>query len=306
MSDEWIVVGLGESLWDILPSGPRLGGAPLNVAVHSRELLDNCPGRFVLATRVGSDSLGKDILDAVAARGLDTDFVQQDATHPTGTVAVELTSTGPKYTFADDVAWDRLEFTPSWSDLAKNCSAVCYGTLAQRSRPSRETILTFLDAAKHAVRMFDVNLRPPYYDPELLEQSCRRASMVKLNEHELPVLAEALGLPAGAPVFQLAQLRARYELDLVIYTRGARGTMLVLPNKVISPPAVAYPITENADDVGAGDACTAAVLVGWLLKLPPARIAELANQMGAFVASQSGATPRLPDEIKRLVNENQP
>jgi fructokinase len=123
-----------------------------------------------------------------------------------------------------------------------------------------------------------------------------------LNEHELPVLAEALGLTAAAPVFQLAQLRARYDLSVVVYTRGRLGTMLVLPDQVISPPAVGYLAADEADDVGAGDACTAAVLAGWLLKLSPTRIAELANHMGAFVASQTGATPKLPNEIKQLLN----
>jgi fructokinase len=154
--------------------------------------------------------------------------------------------------------------------------------------------------------MFDVNLRPPFYDRDVLLESCRRASIVKLNENELPALAEALSLPAGAPVFQLAQLRARFELDAVVYTRGRRGTMIVLADKVISPPAVAFPVAESADDVGAGDACAAAVLVGWLLKLPPTRIAELANHMGAFVASQSGATPTLPLEITKQLDLSSP
>jgi fructokinase len=217
-------------------------------------------------------------------------------------VSVEFTAAGTKYAFADDVAWDHLEFTPEWRRLAGECSAVCFGTLAQRSPTSRETIRQFLDSAKQAVRLFDINLRPPHYDSQLLEDGCLRASIVKLNEHELPMLAEALRLPAGAPVFQLAQLRSRYELAAVVYTRGRRGTMLVLANEVISPPPVAYPIADAADDVGAGDACAAAVLVGWLMCLPPTRILELANHMGAFVSSQSGATPRLPREIMELVH----
>jgi fructokinase len=243
------------------------------------------------------------LLAELTARQLSTDMVQHDSGHSTGTVSVRFDTGQTNYTFTDEVAWDYLEFTPEWRQLASECSAVCFGTLAQRSPQSRHTIGQFLDVASQAVRLFDINLRVSFFDSRILEEGCRRATMVKLNELELPILAEALFLPAGAPVFQLAQLRARYELDLVVYTRGRRGTMLVLPDKVISPPAVAYPVAEAADDVGAGDACSAAVLVGWLMQMHPTRIAALANHMGAYVASQSGATPQLPQEFIQLVQE---
>jgi fructokinase len=296
------IVGLGESLWDLLPSGPKLGGAPLNVVVHVNQLLQEHTGRGMVATRAGVDGLGRQLLAELAERNLDADYVQRDPTHPTGTVDVRLTAGGAQYDFAEDVAWDHLELTPEWENLARDCSAVCFGTLAQRSAISRGTIQRFLELAKLAVRLFDVNLRPPFYDPHVLEQSCRSASIVKLNEQELPVLAESIRLPSGTPVFRLAQLRIRYDLDAVVYTRGRRGTMIVLGDEVISSPAVAYPATNHADDVGAGDACSAAVLVGWLMRLPPTRIAELANHIGAFVASQCGATPKLPNEILELMH----
>ena len=302
MDEGMTIVGLGESLWDLLPSGKQLGGTPLNVAVHAQQLLGERGGRGIAATSVGVDRLGDEMIAELAARGMSIEHVQRDLTHPTGTVQVELRDGQLDYQFVSDVAWDHLEFTSSLANLASSCSAVCFGTLAQRAVESRETIWRFLDAAKHATRLLDVNLRPPFYTQRVLEESCRRASIVKLSEQELPTVVEALVLPVGAPVFQLAQLRARYELDAVVYTRGQRGTMVVLQDKVISPPAVSYPFAADADTVGAGDACAAAILAGWALGLPPAKIAEVANHMGAFVASSSGATPTLPPNITQLLN----
>jgi fructokinase len=190
-----------------------------------------------------------------------------------------------------------MEFTPAWRDLAKRANAICFGTLAQRSETSRNTIYHFLDAAAGATRLLDVNLRQQFFSRRVIGESLRRANIVKLNEQELPVVADLLELPVGAPIYRLAQLRARHDLDAVVYTRGRRGTMLVLADKVIAPPAVSYPVATNADAVGAGDACTAGILVGWLRGLPHAQIAELANELGAYVASQAGATPNLPPAI---------
>jgi fructokinase len=297
------IVGLGEALWDLLPTGKKLGGATLNVAFHVQQLLSSRGGTGIVASRVGQDSLGNEIVARLADGGMTSEFVQRDAARPTGTVQVELRDGQPHYKFAAGVAWDHLEFTPEWADLARRATGVCFGTLAQRSARSRETIWQFVDAAGSAIRLFDVNLRPPHYDGHVVVESCRRATHVKLNEEELPVVAHFLSLTAGAPVFQLAQLRARYELDAVVYTRGKRGTMLVLADNVISPAAVNYPEAADADPVGAGDACSAAILVGFALGMSPSRIGELANHLGAFVASQPGATPQLPDNILRLLDE---
>jgi fructokinase len=316
------IVGLGEALWDLLPSGKQLGGAPLNVAVHAQQLLrgrgknsshlaprDDAPlakradytGCGVVASRVGSDPLGDELVAELLARQMTADFVQRDPSHATGTVRVTLEKGQPRYEIVEDVAWDCFEFTPTWEQLASGAAAICFGSLAQRSGASRGTIEKFLDAAQTAIRLFDVNLRQKFFSRDVIDGSCRRATLVKLNEEELPVLAKLLGLSAGAPVFQLAQLRARYELDAVVYTRGRRGTMLVLDDKVITPPAVSYPFAADADSVGAGDACAAGILVGWSLGLPRGRIAELANHLGAFVASRRGATPQLPPEILQLI-----
>jgi fructokinase len=295
-----VIVGLGEALFDLLPTGRVLGGAPLNVAYHAHALLSNRGGQGVVASRVGSDELGEEIVARLERHGMTTDYLQRDAARPTGTVNVTLRAGQPTFEIVANVAWDYMEFTPAWSELAGRATAVCFGTLAQRFTVSRRAIEAFLDAATSAVRLFDVNFRQHFYDRGLIEESCRRATMVKLNEEELPVLAKLLGLTANAPVEQLKQLQSRFGLDAVVYTRAERGTMLVLRDEVITPPAVSYPAAPNADSVGAGDACSAGILVGWSLGLPPARTAELANQLGAFVASQPGATPVLPPEIISL------
>jgi fructokinase len=302
MTHELTIVGLGEALFDLLPGGRVLGGAPLNVACHAHALSRGRAGEGVVASRVGSDALGDEIVADLAQRGMSTKFVQRDAAHPTGTVNVTLQAGQPSFEIVPDVAWDYMESTPAWSELAKRATAVCFGTLAQRSAASRTAIDAFLDAAVGAIRLFDVNLRQQFFDRALVEASCRRATMVKLNEEELPVLSTLLELPVGAPVFQLEPLRARFNLDVVIYTRAHRGTMLILPNKVIVPPTVSYPAAANADAVGAGDACSAGILVGWSLGLTPSRTAELANHLGAYVASQPGATPDLPPEIISLAD----
>jgi fructokinase len=294
------IVGLGEALWDLLPSGRHLGGAPLNVAFHVQQLLRERGGRGIVASRVGTDPLGDELVAELLGRQMTADYLQRDSVRPTGTVHVSLEKGQPRYDIVQNVAWDHLEFTGEWRQLAASAAAVCFGTLAQRSAPSRAAIGQFLSAARGAVRLLDVNLRQNFYSRDVLEESCRRATLVKLNEDELPVIAKLLGLATGAPVFQLANLRARYDLAGVVYTRGRRGTMLVLDNKVIAPAAVSYPTAADADSVGAGDACSAGVLVGWSLGLPPTRVAELANHMGAFVASQRGATPSLPPEILQM------
>lgn len=311
MDSERLIVGLGEALWDVLPSGKKLGGAPLNVVCHVHKLLSSSGGRGVVASRVGVDPLGEEVVNELQRRRMTVDCVQRDRAHATSTVTVDLAGGGPTYTFASDIAWDHLEFTPEWASLAAGCAAVCYGTLAQRSLQSRAAIWHFLDAAPQAIRLFDVNLRQGFYDREAIVEGCRRATIVKLNNHELKVVTEAVGLPAGAsgltgetieslPV--LRALRTRFELDAIVFTRGERGTLLVVGEDAFEPPPVDYPKAPQADSVGAGDACSAGILTGWVRGLPPARTAELANHLGAFVASQHGATPVLPSKIIRLAD----
>jgi fructokinase len=304
MDDTFTIVGLGEALWDMLPGGKQLGGAPLNVACHAQRVLKRRGGRGVVASRVGKDSLGDQVLRELHDRGMPTAYLQHDEQHATGTVHVQLDQGQPTYTITREVAWDHLEFTSEWADLAATCTAVCFGTLAQRSAASRECVWQFLDAARPAIRLFDVNLRQAYYDRESIVEGCRRATIVKLNEEELPIVAEHLELRAGERDGQLAELRTKCRLEAVVLTRGARGTLLVLASETIDPPPASYPAAADADAVGAGDACTAGILAGWVLGLPPPRTAELANHLGAYVASQPGATPELPAEIVGLVGKS--
>jgi fructokinase len=186
----------------------------------------------------------------------------------------------------------------------ETCDAVCFGTLAQRSRQSRETIWRLLDAARGAMLLFDVNLRLGFYDRESLVESCRRATFVKLNELELPIVAEMLDLSPGPPLAKLSQLFTKFRVRGAVLTRGERGTLLATPDHVFDPPPAAYPAAPNSDAVGAGDACTAGVLVGTLLGWSGERIASFANHLGAYVASQPGATPRLPSNILELLTES--
>ena len=335
MAQDITIVGLGEALFDLLPSGKALGGATLNVACHVQQLLggaeerlhldpeeegEGIGGQGVVASRVGSDELGDEIVASLAARGMTTEFVARDLNYPTGTVRVELDEGQPTYEIVEGVAWDHFEFTPEWQALAGRCAAVAFGTLAQRSPESRRAIWQFLDAAPQAVRLLDVNLRQSFYDAEVIRESCRRATLIKLNEHELPVLAELLGLkkvtatfcakhPSGrsgkrwlSPFSELAELRAACDVDAVVFTRGARGTLLVLEDGPVDAPPASYPAEPNADAVGAGDACSAGILVGWIRGLAPERIGTLANHLGAYVASRHGATPALPPEIIALAD----
>ena len=252
--------------------------------------------------RVGADTLGDAVLQALATRGMSTEFVQRDAEHATSTVNVELHDGQPTYVFTPDIAWDHLEFAPAWAALAARCNAVCFGTLAQRSRPSRDAIWQFLDAAPQAIRLFDVNLRQGFFDRESIVEGCRRATIVKLNEHELSVVVESLGLPAVAVDDQLQALCDTLGLAAVVYTRGQRGTLLMTIDATIDVQAVSYPAAADADAVGAGDACTAGILVGWLTGSAPEKTAALANHLGAYVASQPGATPELPVAITAMID----
>jgi fructokinase len=303
MGDGITIVGLGEALWDVLPGGKVLGGAPLNVACHVHAILRERDGNAVVASRVGTDALGDEVVHELARRGMSTQFVQRDAARATSTVNVELLAGQPTFTFTPDIAWDHLEFTPQWAELATCCDAVCFGTLAQRSPQSRAAIWKFLDAAPQAIRLFDVNLRQGFYDRESIAEGCRRATLVKLNEQELPIVAELLTLSAGSASHQLRQIIDSVGVEAAILTRGERGTLLVLADRTVDLPPVSYPAAPAADAVGAGDACSAGMLVGWLLGMPVERVASLANHLGAYVASQAGATPELPSAIMALVDD---
>lgn len=300
-----VIVGLGEALFDCFPDRAVLGGAPVNFAVHAHALLNRVGGRGVVATRVGNDELGKRYLDELDSRRVDRTHVQIDQERPTGTVEVRIDSAGhANYTFASNVAWDHLEFTEDWKLLASECCLVSFGTLAQRSPQSRDSIAQFLASSSNAVRLFDVNFRQQFYSAEILEHSLELASAVKLNAEELGQVCSLLDLadPAVHPVDdQAGAIIEKHKLDWLALTRGTEGTVLYAHgNRFEGEPAYFSP-EDQADSVGAGDACCAALAVGTLLEWPGEKTLALANQMGAFVASRRGATPEIPRTILDLV-----
>jgi fructokinase len=291
------VVGLGEVLWDLLPGGRQLGGAPANFAYHAATLGD----RGIVASRVGADLLGDEVYARLAALGLTTRYLQRDPSHTTGTVHVQLDADGqPDFTITEDVAWDALAWTTEWAALVVEADAVCFGSLAQRAAISRETIHRFLrDTRPGAVRLFDVNLRQSYYSPAVLDVSLRRATMAKLNDAELPCVMRLLGLDVTEDEGDEATARRllqAYDLTLVCLTRGARGSLLVTDAKAVAHPGYTVQVT---DTVGAGDAFAAAVAHHWLRGASLEAISDAANRLGAYVATQVGATPSLPPDVRR-------
>lgn len=298
MPARFTIVGLGEALFDLFPDRQILGGAPLNVAVHAHQLSQALGGRGVVVSRVGQDDLGRQLLDDIKSRGMTGDYVQADPDHPTGCVYVSFDDAGsPSYEIVRNVAWDWLQFDPDLESLASACDAVCFGSLAQREAQSRNTIYRFLSAARRAVRLFDVNLRQDYFNRDVLIRSCELATAVKLNDEELPTVARLMNLRGDDPDQRIGDLRRRFDLHLVALTRGARGTVLYTAEQKLEQEPVRYDRVDGADSVGAGDACAAGLLIGMILRWPLSRTLELANHVGAYVASQPGATPPLAEAV---------
>ena len=277
-----VIVGIGEILWDMLPSGKALGGAPANFAYHAMRLGEE--GWAVSA--VGDDALGREILDIVASKKLKNLIALSDK--PTGTVEVELDSRGvPSYNIMEDVAWDNIPFTPEMEGLAKRADAVCYGSLVQRMK-SRESVLRFVRAMRpEALKVFDINLRQHYYDREILEESLKLADILKINDEEIRIVAGMFGL-GDDDAAACRSLIADYGLKLVILTRGAQGSEVVTADEVI-PQAVGH--VDVVDTVGAGDAFTAAFVVAYLRGDPLADAQRLATETASYVCSRKGAMP---------------
>lgn len=283
---KYIVVGLGELLWDILPTGEQLGGAPANFA-YMTALLGDCG---IIASRIGDDPVGYEALDRLEQADVNITHIQRDATHPTGTALVQLDDKGkPNYTIVEDVAWDYFELIPDWQDLAACADAVCFGSLAQRSAESRDTIQRFLKAThRETLIIFDVNLRRPFYSPEVLSESLRLSNILKLNEGELTTVVVALNLGAASDEESARRLLRTYDLQLVCVTRGDRGSVLVTESATVEH--LGFKI-DVADTVGAGDAFAAALVHHYLRGASLERISEAANRLAASVATQVGATP---------------
>lgn len=297
-----VIVGVGEILWDLLPHGKQLGGAPANFAYHAAAL--GAAGTVV--SRVGKDDSGGEILARLDLLGLDRQHVSLDPLHPTGTVEVRLGPGGvPDYVIHTGVAWDFLSFTPELSELASQADAVCFGTLGQRSPTSRRTIEKFLAALRpECLRVFDINLRQNYYDRALVHKMLMQSDVLKLNDAELPVVAGMFGI-LGQESEAVRNLMSRYPLKLVALTHGPAGARLQGIGESSSHPGFPVVGAETADTVGAGDAFTAAVTLGLLRGMPLQQINAIANRLASYVCSQHGAAPPIPAEFREMFSVKQ-
>lgn len=287
-----LVIGLGELLWDVLPSGPRMGGAPANFACHAQAL--GASGAIV--SSVGRDDLGGRLLETLTGLGVATVGISRDESAPTGTVAVQLGADGqPCFTIPDGVAWDRIGVHEAALRMMAEASAVCFGTLGQRSGQSRSAIRELLRATRpDALRIFDANLRQQFYSCELIHESLEMANVMKLSDSELPVIAELLELSGGVRE-QLAALLERYGLQMVVYTRGAHGSVLWDGSHWCEHPGLP---AEVRDTIGAGDSFTAATALGLLQGWSLEEISATANAVAAHVCSCDGAIPPMPAALR--------
>ncbi len=290
MSASPLMVGLGEVLWDLLPSRKVLGGAPANFAYMATVFGD----RGIVASRIGKDELGREACEILNDAGVSTSYLQHDDRYETGVTNVLLDSEGqPGFTIKEHVAWDFLHWTPDWEELSSRVDVVCYGSLAQRSQTSAETIERFLrNTPENALRICDANLREPFYNLDTLRRSFRFADILKLNEQELFQVSSSFGFGNSDEIEIAKRLLDKFDLDLICVTRGARGSLLISDRKIIEHAGINVDV---ADAVGAGDAFTACVAHYYVQGRPLEEISESANRIAAWVATQVGATPLVSD-----------
>ena len=285
-----LIVGLGEALWDCLPEGRKLGGAPANFAYHTGQF-----GHDSLAiSAVGNDVLGKETLDEFDNKGVK--YLMPEVDYQTGTVQVELDSEGiPTYDIKEGVAWDNIPFTPEIEEAAKNCRAVCFGSLAQRSSVSRQTIQKFLEATpKDCLKIFDINLRQNFYTKENITNSRQHANILKINDEELVLIGRLFGYPGLDIENKCWLLLGKYNLDMLVLTCGVNGSYVFAPNLKSFQET---PSVEVADTVGAGDSFTGAFTSAILAGMPLPDAHKLAVDVSAYVCTQNGAMPKLPKEL---------
>jgi fructokinase len=293
----YTILGIGELLWDMLPEGARLGGAPANYGVMAGRLGNHA----TILSRIGRDALGDDALHALKDFPVDCGQLQIDAEQPTGMVTVKFDDGQPSYTIHEPAAWDFFEPTEVWLGEAARADAVCFGSLAQRGERSRWTIHALVRATRpECQRIFDVNLRAPFYSAEIVRESLHLASVMKMNDAEAPLVLGLLGLSAASSLRESAErLLAEFSgLTLVAITRGGEGSLLVGRSEWDEHPGIA---TRVADTIGAGDAFTAAMTHYLLRGAPLATLNEAGNRWGSFVASQAGAMPEIDGEIMRRI-----
>ena len=287
-----LVVGMGEALWDVLPEGKKIGGAPANFAYHVSQFgLPSC-----VVSAVGDDALGKEIIENFNDKGLNHQI--ETVPYPTGTVQVEIDQAGvPQYEIKENVAWDNIPYTALLGQLAERTRAVCFGSLAQRNIVSRNTINRFLDsipAENNALIVFDVNLRQGFYNKEILCNSMKSCNILKINDEELVTVSRMFGYPGIDLQDKCWILLGKYNLNMLILTCGINGSYVFTPGNVSFQPT---PKVEVADTVGAGDSFTAAFISSILKGKSVAEAHSLAVQTSAFVCTQQGAMPTLPKEL---------
>lgn len=290
-----IVVGMGEALWDVLPEGKKIGGAPANFAYHVSQF--GLPSQVVSA--VGNDPLGREIVENFTSKGLN--HLIEEVPYPTGTVQVEIDPTGiPQYDIKENVAWDNIPYTARLEALAGQTRAVCFGSLAQRNVVSRDTINRFLDAMPQtadSLVVFDVNLRQGFYTKEILCNSMKRCNILKINDEELVTVSRMFGYPGIDLQDKCWILLGKYNLRMLILTCGINGSYVFTPGNVSFQPT---PKVEVADTVGAGDSFTAAFIASLLKGKSVTEAHALAVRTSAFVCTRKGAMPELPPDIRSL------
>lgn len=291
-----IVVGMGEALWDCLPEGKKIGGAPANFAYHVSQF--GFDSRVISA--VGQDANGEEILDVFQQRKLKS--VIEQVPYPTGTVQVTLDAVGvPQYEIKEGVAWDNIPFTDELRNLALRTRAVCFGSLAQRSVVSRNTINRFLDTMpdiEGQLKIFDINLRQNFYTKEVLCESMQRCNILKINDEELVTISRIFGYPGIDLQDKCWILLAKYNLKMLILTCGTNGSYVFTPGEVSFQETPKVPV---ADTVGAGDSFTAAFTASILNGMPVPEAHKLAVEVSAYVCTQSGAMPELPAALKNRI-----
>ncbi|MCM1004796.1 MAG: carbohydrate kinase [Prevotella sp.] len=287
-----IVVGMGEALWDILPEGKKIGGAPANFAYHVSQFgLPSC-----VVSAIGADALGKEIIENFTSKGLNQ--LIAEVPYPTGTVQVEIDPAGmPQYNIKENVAWDNIPFTDELKELAKKTKAICFGSLAQRNVVSRETINRFLDTmpqTEDSLVVFDVNLRQDFYDKDIICNSMKRCNVLKINDEELVIVSRMFGYPGIDLQDKCRILLEKYNLKILILTCGINGSYVFTSGKVSFQPT---PKVEVADTVGAGDSFTAAFISSILKGKSVAKAHSTAVQTSAYVCTRKGAMPLLPADL---------
>jgi fructokinase len=285
MEEMYTVVGIGELLWDVLPEGKKLGGAPCNFVYHAQMQGASC----LVLSAVGDDDNGREILEILKTKQISSDLIQIND-KPTGTVDVLLSAEGiPDYTIHENVAWDFISLNEETERAVAQADIVCFGTLAQRNAISRNTIEKLLAACKpETLVVYDINLRKQFYNAEIIHKSLQCCNVLKLNEDELPVVRDILGLDSKIEEIQIRELINKYSLKLVALTKGGEGSLLVTPS---DRSYVSTPEVDVKDTVGAGDSFTAAMITGFAKGQPLNILHRNAVEISAFVCTRDGAMP---------------